>query len=472
MADNVVPGHVHEGVSTLLSLHNSLLQDILGHMDIQSRVAASATCKRLAKVSAEHPPTVVDLSSDGVHPEACRQFIERSKGAIVAITSARHKQRTACAATSARRFNSGLRCTQVVPYTARRTSAVQLASYLPRLRQLVLHEATSCLGGMTDELAAAVAAHCPGLEVLEVAFARYSLPSEVFTDKGVMCLAAGCPRLTRVALTHCGALTDRSLYSLASHCRGLTSISLGGYHELITDYGAVVLFQACPGLTRVSLSGKLRRVTDVAVEALAAACGGSLRELKLTRSMGDRSLSSLARHCRRLARLDCRKCDPTALTAGGVAALMRALGEPVREQQQQREQEQQQTTAVMGGDGSTGGSSSSSSGPSAGSGVGSSRGVLRVLLPPGLRAEEVVRRGMELSQPPGDNGAAADAGVVGSMEGVGATEWRVVRPSPLPSSSEAIPGARKAGGGGVRLGGPPAAVKAAVATEEVVVRLR
>ncbi len=75
--------------SLLLQLHESLLQDILSRADLQSRCIVSCTCKRLNAVASAHPPSTVDLSSDGVHPKACFRFIERSKGAVTTITTAR-----------------------------------------------------------------------------------------------------------------------------------------------------------------------------------------------------------------------------------------------------------------------------------------------------------------------------------------------------------------------------------------------
>ncbi|PNH03616.1 F-box/LRR-repeat protein 17 [Tetrabaena socialis] len=309
--------------SPVLRLHDSLLQDILSRVDIRSRASLQCACKSLHRHAAENPPTSISLS-DAVHPEAAWRCIRGAKGAIHTIITARHQQRTACDAASARRFNTGVRCTQCVPYTAG-PSALRLAAALPNLQHLALHEATCCLGGMTDTFAAAVAAHCPQLASLELEFTRYSLPSELFTDAGMMALAAGCPCLTSLSLTNCGAITDRSLYAVAVHCRGLRRLSLGGYHERLTDYGAVVLFQACTGLVRVALSGKLRRVTDESAAALAAGSRASLEAVKLTRSMGDGALAALAAHCRALKEVDCCKCEPDAVTAGGVASLLVAM---------------------------------------------------------------------------------------------------------------------------------------------------
>ncbi|GIL80225.1 hypothetical protein Vretimale_17423 [Volvox reticuliferus] len=396
--------------SALLRLHDSLLQDIVKRTDIQSRVAASVSCRRLARVIAEHPPSIVDLSSDGVHPEACRRYIEKAKGAIITLTTAKHQQRTACDATSVRRFNTGVRCTQVVPYT-RGPSAARLAATLPNLQHLALHEATSCLGGMTDEFAIAVAANCPLLSSLEVAFTRYSLPSEFFTDAGMMALAAGCPRLSCLSLTNCGAITDRSLYAVAVHCRGLKRLALGGYHELISDYGTVVLFQACSELVRVVLSGKLRRVTDESVEALATNSGPVLQEIKLTRSMGDRSLAALAAHCKALRVVDCCKCEAGALTPKGVAAMLKSLSE--KHLQQQSAQTAIALEAAIA-------TAESIEPPGVPDHATALSGVLRVLLPRGVAAADVVRLG-----PSGAGGHDA-AGGMAAASAAAAAAWRAV----------------------------------------------
>ncbi|GIL54798.1 hypothetical protein Vafri_10491 [Volvox africanus] len=440
--------------SALLRLHDSLLQDILKRTDIQSRVAASVSCRRLARVIAEHPPSVVDLSSDGVHPEACRRHIEKAKGAIITITTAsRHQKRTACDATSVRRFNTGVRCTQVVPYT-RGPSAARLAAALPNLQHLALHEAASCLGGMTDEFAMAVAANCPLLSSLEVAFTRYSLPSEFFTDAGMMALAAGCPRLSCLSLTNCGAITDRSLYAVAVHCRGLKRLALGGYHELISDYGTVVLFQACCELVRVVLSGKLRRVTDESVEALATNSGTVLQEIKLTRSMGDRSLAALAAHCKALRMVDCCKCEAGALTSDGVAAMLKALSEKHMKQQSPQTATAEVIERMEGSEHADAAAAASSAAPS---------GFLRVLLPRGVTAADVVRLGP--SDARGDGAAlawrpvapkAAQAAAPGGVEAAAAATASAPTASTSFSAMLATAAHMKLGmviGGGVGAGG-------------------
>lgn len=85
-----------------------------------------------------------------------------------------------------RRFARGLHCTATEPFT-RSLRALALAASLPHLQALHIHERASPLGGMTDDFARALAAHCPGLCVLDIAFGRggpepLSLPRLSNTD--------------------------------------------------------------------------------------------------------------------------------------------------------------------------------------------------------------------------------------------------------------------------------------------------
>lgn len=73
----------------------------------------------------------------------------------------------AAATENRKRFNAGLKITDPVPFTAG-LRAHSLAALLPNLQQLSIDERTSCLGGMTNEFATAVAYNCPGLKKLEV----------------------------------------------------------------------------------------------------------------------------------------------------------------------------------------------------------------------------------------------------------------------------------------------------------------
>lgn len=86
---------------------------------------------------------------------------------------------------------------------------VGIAELCPALRVLRVDEASSAVGGLTDDLARALALHCPCLEVLEASFERYSLPSELFTDEGLITLSEGCRRLTALTLINCDRISDR-----------------------------------------------------------------------------------------------------------------------------------------------------------------------------------------------------------------------------------------------------------------------
>lgn len=79
----------------------------------------------------------------------------------------------------------------------------------PNLRHLSIDERASCVGGMTNDMARALAVHCKQLEALEVFFQRYSLPSELFTDEGLIALSEGCRQLQRLALHNCDRISDR-----------------------------------------------------------------------------------------------------------------------------------------------------------------------------------------------------------------------------------------------------------------------
>jgi hypothetical protein len=67
---------------------------------------------------------------------------------------------------------------------------------------------------MTDDMARALAVHCRHLTVLEVYFQRYSLPSELFTDEGLIALTEGCKGLSRLTLHNCDCISDRYVPSL------------------------------------------------------------------------------------------------------------------------------------------------------------------------------------------------------------------------------------------------------------------
>jgi hypothetical protein len=78
---------------------------------------------------------------------------------------------------------------------------------------------------MTNDLARALAVHCKQLAVLEVYFQRYSLPSELFTDEGLIALSEGCKGLQQLTLHNCDRISDRCV-----QCRQLQQLRRQGLH--------------------------------------------------------------------------------------------------------------------------------------------------------------------------------------------------------------------------------------------------
>ena len=109
---------------------------------------------------------------------------------------------------------------------------------------------------MTDASLGAIATNCPSLATLSVMGCRKltsssfmavgtNLPSlqaltvclltqDAITDAVLECIAAGCPRLTKLDISHRQLITDRSLECLAANCPRLSVLNIGGC-PLITD---------------------------------------------------------------------------------------------------------------------------------------------------------------------------------------------------------------------------------------------
>lgn len=119
-----------------------------------------------------------------------------------------HRSEEAREAEGQQRFSNGYKYDQVLPHT-KGLRAYSLAALCPNLQHLSVDERASCVGGMTDDLAHALAVHCKQLKVLEVFFQRYSLPSELFTDEGLIALSEGCRQLQRLTLHNCDRVSDR-----------------------------------------------------------------------------------------------------------------------------------------------------------------------------------------------------------------------------------------------------------------------
>lgn len=175
---------------------------------------------------------------------------------------------------------------------------------------------------MTDELVKALVANCPKLHSLEVYFERYTRPSELFTDCGLIALAEGYKRLQRLTLHNCFNCSNRSLYALAAQCPDLTALCIGGYNEKFDDVGLGMVFEACPGLQVVQLCSRLPHVTSAALLKLAHGCR-RLRAVKLPSCTSDEALLALATFCRHLTAINAKRC--TALSKQGIEAAAKAL---------------------------------------------------------------------------------------------------------------------------------------------------
>ncbi|KAI8474911.1 MAG: hypothetical protein J3K34DRAFT_517768 [Monoraphidium minutum] len=290
--------------------HESIIIRVLDAMDLRTRTAVLCTCSRLKRMC-ERPSLWRRIAFDsadeqrGLKAEWLLGVLGRAGGGVEVLHLARSRE--ARDAEGAQRFSDGFKFSQLLPHT-QGACARALAGLCPRLVHLSIDERASCLGGMTDDLARALGRRCPQLESLEVYFERYSFPTELLTDEGVIALSEGCRRLSSLVLVNCDYVSDRSLYAVAANCKGLRELQLGGYSENITDGGLTVLVESCGALTTLWLSGKLLKVTDATLAALAAHRRAGLARAKLTRSMGAAAALALLASCRELEELDLRHC--------------------------------------------------------------------------------------------------------------------------------------------------------------------
>jgi hypothetical protein len=87
------------------------------------------------------------------------------------------------------------------------------------------------------------------------------------TDVGAAALAAGCPRIRRVDLSHCRSITDRGVRALAVGCRRLERVSFAGCGH-VSDAGLEALIRNCLALTSVDFSQTtLKTVTPLVLAA-------------------------------------------------------------------------------------------------------------------------------------------------------------------------------------------------------------
>lgn len=303
-------------------LHESVLSEVLQRLSTRTKCVLLSTCKELRSIGSRSELwSSLEFSSvedQSLEPADLIKCLERGRGNIRVLRFARSEE--ARMAQSARRFHHGYKCTQQSPYTqGLRTLA--LTALLPNLQYLSLDERTSCIGGMTDDLARAMSWNCVNLERLEVFFEPYSWPSELFTDDGLITIAERCKNLRAVVLHNCTYITDRSLYSFAANCKKLEEIDIAGYYERITDSGLAVLSESCVHLRVVNLCSKLWKVTDIAVTALARN-SSALQVVTLPRTITDAGVIALLHNCSSLTHLDLSNCSNlTDISVKALAAI-------------------------------------------------------------------------------------------------------------------------------------------------------
>tara|TARA_B110001452_G_scaffold242393_1_gene225167 strand:+ start:213 stop:2873 length:2661 start_codon:yes stop_codon:yes gene_type:complete len=155
----------------------------------------------------------------------------------------------------------------------------------------------------------------------------------LLSDAGVVALLGGCPRLTRLDLSHC-RFTDVTIEAAAQNCPALTSLDYSWNGSGVGDRSARAVAAHCRKLTHLALCGS--RVTDGALLSLACACTSLVtlevrgchllseagfvavasqlpRQTRLHlaqwRHVSDASVDLLARKCLRLTELDVSMCD-------------------------------------------------------------------------------------------------------------------------------------------------------------------
>ncbi|PSC74491.1 F-box LRR-repeat 4 [Micractinium conductrix] len=181
-----------------------------------------------------------------------------------------------------------------------------------------------------------IAANCPLLE--DVCISEESLEAPVVDDDCLLCLAQGCLGLRRLALRHCGGVTDSGLRSVAMRCKQLQDLVLE--HTAVGDEGVLHAARGLPCLRSLAVAnlssslghlaylstGQRHRVWgvgDAALQHIATHCAG-LRELSLvgSRRVTDAGLGRLASSPSLAAQLTSLTVSHTAATDGSICELL------------------------------------------------------------------------------------------------------------------------------------------------------
>ncbi|EGB06650.1 hypothetical protein AURANDRAFT_28949, partial [Aureococcus anophagefferens] len=143
-------------------------------------------------------------------------------------------------------------------------AALQVVT-LPKLTKLYLDDCPAISDAGLIELSR----QCTALKSL-------SIRSTSITDAAVSAVARNCPDLEELQVEN-SQVTDESIISLLQHCAHLTQLDFDRTGiTLISDAGVVELVQKCTALKHLDLSGNL--ITDAAITAIANNCG-DLEEL-------------------------------------------------------------------------------------------------------------------------------------------------------------------------------------------------
>ena len=167
-----------------------------------------------------------------------------------------------------------------------------------------------------DEGLESVAASCKFLEDLRVfpsdPYGQAVAPPVTLTEKGLVAVAGGCPRLTSI-LYFCRQMTNAALEAVARSRPNLVKFRLCIMEPRVPDYktmqpldsGFSAIVKSCARLRRLSVSGLL---TDRVFSAIGAAAG-QLEMLSVAfAGDSDEGLNSLLSGCPRLRKLEIRDC--------------------------------------------------------------------------------------------------------------------------------------------------------------------
>ncbi|KAH6809784.1 RNI-like superfamily protein [Perilla frutescens var. frutescens] len=151
--------------------------------------------------------------------------------------------------------------------------------------------------GITDKGMTSLASGLPSLHFLDVSYCRK------LTDKGLSSIANGCHDLRALYVVGCRFVTDVLLSALSMNCNNLEELGLQGCTN-ITDSGLTVLVEGCKRLKQLDLN-KCSNIGDMGISCISKECHSSLLTLKLLDcyKIGDDSILSLAKHCKRLETL-------------------------------------------------------------------------------------------------------------------------------------------------------------------------